>query len=102
MNKIILMCWKCGKDTSQIEVFRSTVCPFCGAFLHVCKACEFYEPGLHYDCRESEIQDRVNDKEKSNFCEYFRVSKKTSSEKEKKSKNSLDAFNALFGGLVCH
>jgi hypothetical protein len=32
----------------------------------------FYEPGAHWDCRET-IPDPVFEKERSNFCDYFRL-----------------------------
>jgi hypothetical protein len=37
-----------------------------------CKNCTFYEVGAHWDCRET-IPDPVFDKERSNFCDYFRL-----------------------------
>lgn len=49
--------------------FRDT-CPRCGRDLHVCRNCRFYERGAYNDCRESQAE-RVLDKEKANFCEYF-------------------------------
>jgi len=50
---------------------RREQCPFCGTDLHVCLNCVFYEPGAYNDCRESQAE-RVVDKSRSNFCDYFR------------------------------
>ncbi|OJF76246.1 MAG: hypothetical protein BKP49_08115 [Treponema sp. CETP13] len=92
------MCWKCGKET-KINGFvsRSDVCPNCGADIRSCKNCVFYEPGAHYDCHET-IDELVTDKERSNFCDYFKLNSIGDSKKNSnKSENSKDAFNKLFG-----
>ncbi|MBP3742079.1 MAG: hypothetical protein J6J00_03755 [Treponema sp.] len=97
-----MICWKCRKEISIEKPVRGDECPFCHADLHVCKACEFYESGAHNDCRESSA-DMVSDKERANFCDYFRVNKKIATggaigEAGGKSKADAarDAFNALF------
>lgn len=91
-----MICWKCQKEI-DVEVFRTTECPSCHAQLHVCKACKFYAPGSHYDCRET-VDDIVTDKERSNFCDSFSYGASTSgSANSDKSKAAKDAFNALFG-----
>ena len=81
-----MLCWKCKKE-------------ICHASLHVCKGCQHYESGAHYDCKEPSV-DLVSDKERSNFCDAFQVSKKISSSSSSYSVASAkarDAFNALFG-----
>src|SRR5208282_979231 len=65
-------CWRCG---SLIEIgervgFRDC-CPKCDRPLHVCRNCGFYDPGYHNQCRET-MAELVADKERANFCEYFR------------------------------
>lgn len=67
-----MICWKCKKEISIEKPVRGDECPLCHADLHVCKACDFYESGAHNDCRESSAE-YVTDKERSNFCDYFRV-----------------------------
>ena len=42
----------------------------CGRDLHCCKQCKFYDPHAYNDCREVSAE-RVVDKERANFCEYF-------------------------------
>lgn len=69
-----MICWKCRKEIAVEKPVRGDECPFCHADLHVCKACNFYESGAHNDCRESSAE-LVLDKERSNFCDYFCVSK---------------------------
>ncbi|MCR5189277.1 MAG: hypothetical protein K6C97_10105 [Treponema sp.] len=93
------MCWKCKKEFEMDSVYRTSECPFCHADLHACKGCQHYEAGAHYDCKEPSV-DLVSDKEKSNFCDAFQVSKKidaSSSSSSDASSKARDAFNALFG-----
>ena len=102
-----MICWKCKKEISVETIGRSDCCPLCTADLHVCKACEFYESGAHNDCRESSAE-FVNDKERSNFCDYFKLKKALLSaasgsvggqgaQGEDKAAAARNAFNALFG-----
>ena len=96
-----MICWKCKKEIPIEKPVRGDECPLCHADLHVCKACEFYESGSHNDCRESSA-DMVTDKERSNFCDYFRVKKdcrvgNAGASGEDKAAAARNAFNALFG-----
>lgn len=118
-----MICWKCGKEIALSSVQRSDECPFCHVDLHSCRGCDFYSSLSHNDCRESSA-DMVADKERANFCDYFRVKKallnesqaeKSSADsseaarsaaaalfgdasiKKEDSKSAKDAFNALFG-----
>ncbi len=79
-------------------VGRSDVCPSCGADVRCCKNCQWYEPGSHYDCHES-IDQQVTDKERSNFCDYFKLNAKAGNTvgKTDKAAEARNAFNALFG-----
>ena len=92
-----MICWKCHKDTNIEKPVRGDECPFCHADLHVCKACEFYDSGSHNDCRESSAE-FVSDKERGNFCDYFRASTKgvTGAGGIDKAAAARDAFNSLF------
>lgn len=93
------MCWKCKRAIRSSEkIFRTSVCEFCGADLHVCRNCTFDSPGAHYDCRET-VEELVADKERANFCAAFspRADFATADDKAAKAR---DAFNSLFGGIV--
>ncbi|MBI5446841.1 MAG: hypothetical protein HY900_37205 [Deltaproteobacteria bacterium] len=68
-----MSCAKCGAALPAGEVSRRAECPSCGADLHACVQCEFYAPGAYNDCREPQAE-RVVDKERANFCDYFRPS----------------------------
>jgi len=65
-------CHRCGAEVTLDRVGARDVCERCNAYLHCCRNCEFYEVGVHNDCREpnSEV---VADKEEGNFCDYFRL-----------------------------
>jgi hypothetical protein len=76
------------------KVGRTETCPFCDSDLHCCLNCEFYDPGVYNDCRETQAE-RVLNKDSSNFCDYFSFgdepdSKYASGETGKKSRNPLD------------
>jgi hypothetical protein len=53
-------------------VGRRDTCPSCMADIRCCKMCQFYDPKAYNECRESSA-DRVQDKEKANFCDYFKI-----------------------------
>ena len=65
-------CFSCKKILKRAEnvVGRRECCPFCGADLHVCLNCLHYDPAAYNQCRETQAE-RVLDKNRSNFCEYF-------------------------------
>ena len=66
-------CWSCGQALGPLEYGRQDSCPKCGRDTRVCKGCIHYERGANNDCREPQAE-RVVDKEKSNFCDYFKPS----------------------------
>ena len=51
---------------------RRDECPACGADLHVCRMCEFYDTSVAKSCREP-VAEEVTDKERAHFCDYFRA-----------------------------
>ncbi len=70
-----LICYKCKKplsETYKILVGRRDSCPSCMADIRCCKMCVFYDPKAYNECRENSA-DRVQDKEKANFCDYFKI-----------------------------
>ncbi len=69
-------CWNCGFTLTPFDYGRGDRCAQCGRDTRVCKGCEFYEKGIHNDCREPQAE-RVVDKEKSNFCDYFKPARST-------------------------
>lgn len=64
-------CWNCGQGLTALEYGRQDSCPKCGRDTRTCKGCEHYDPASNNACRES-LADHVAEKEKANFCDYFR------------------------------
>lgn len=48
------------------------VCEKCGSDLHCCKNCVFYSLSVYNECKETQA-DRILDKEKANYCDYFKA-----------------------------
>jgi hypothetical protein len=84
-----------------VGVGRRDACDSCGRDLRVCLNCEFYDANANRQCREPAISEAVRDKDRANFCDYFRVSVKISGESsggQKKSEQDLarEALASLF------
>ena len=79
-----MRCWHCGRATEVVERvgFRHE-CEGCGRALHVCRNCEFYDASYNNACRENQAE-RVVDKERFNFCEYFAPASGNASIKDSK------------------
>jgi hypothetical protein len=56
--------------------------------------CQFYDPKAYNECRESSA-DRVVEKEKANFCDYFKIGS-AGSEAEKQRQDAMAKAAALF------
>ena len=64
-------CWSCGQALGVLDYGRADICIQCGRDTKTCKGCEFYDRSLNNQCRESQA-DVVAEKERSNFCDYFK------------------------------
>lgn len=68
-----MKCWKCNTDLPDPPLgklsFRA-LCDHCLAWLHSCKNCKNYQPGLPNNCRIPGTE-FISDRESSNFCEEF-------------------------------
>lgn len=95
------VCFACGASFDpDLEIFRSTTCPNCGKDAHVCLNCRFYDKLVHMECRES-IAEPVAQKDRSNFCEYFKLYAGTGPRPaaDDRTDNSREAVKRLFGDL---
>src|SRR2546428_795686 len=52
MALVAVRCQGCGTVADVERVGTRDVGARCTAYLHCCRNCAFYEPGLHNDCRE--------------------------------------------------
>ena len=91
-----VVCYQCSK---QVELehkinFREE-CLYCHADLHICLNCRFYDESAYNECRESSAE-KVKDKEKNNYCEYFDPSHKNTKSQLTKKDTQLKAAEALF------
>lgn len=50
---------------------RGDECPNCHTDLHCCYNCTHYDRSAYNECREPQAE-RVVDKDRRNFCDYFR------------------------------
>jgi hypothetical protein len=95
----MISCWRCGADIADdlFPLRREEVCGECDADLHVCKLCVFYNPSVSDACDEP-IAPQVTNKERANFCDYFKPSasayRAKSNDEASRSRAELDA---LFG-----
>lgn len=91
----MLVCHHCGKSVETGEtVGRRDDCPHCGWDLHVCYNCRHYDRSVYNECRETQAE-RVLEKGKANFCDFFSPSadKKTGGvSKEDEAKSKLDSL----------
>jgi len=67
-----MLCYCCKKEVAVDgnTVRRSDSCPNCGSDLRVCKNCSFYDERVYNECSEHNAE-RVVDKTKASFCEFF-------------------------------
>ena len=94
MSQIKLQCFDCQKEIEIPREFsRREECPECGADIHACKNCVFYDESSYNDCRESSA-DVFPEKERANHCDYFQISSELKSQSSKE--DLLSAAEALF------
>lgn len=91
------ICFHCQKEmTLEGKVSRQDQCPHCGSPLHCCRNCEFYDEHAHNRCREPQAE-YVSDRERSNFCEYFRFRSTDANRSQADAKQKAKAeWEALF------
>jgi len=95
-----LVCWKCGASLAELSLplRRLDECPQCHAELHVCKLCEWYSVSVAKHCRET-VAEEVKDKERANFCDYFKPRADAYSAANLDAATKAHAeLDALFGG----
>ena len=65
-------CFHCNAvlDVPAGPVGRSATCASCDSDIRVCLNCQFYDPNSYNECSEP-MAERVVDKDRANFCDYF-------------------------------
>lgn len=92
-------CHNCGKSLdleSATSTGRRDECPHCDADLHVCLNCRYFDESVYNQCKEPQAE-RVLDKGRSNFCDYFEFSTRHGGESKSLSKeDQRKALDSLF------
>jgi hypothetical protein len=89
-----ITCFSCGQVIPLLGIVgRRDECHKCRADLHACKNCLHYDPKAYNECREPSA-DVVQEKERSNFCDYFTPGEGKGP--EDKAKDLRAAAEALF------
>lgn len=65
-----LNCYHCGSPIAENNLGRQDTCEKCGRDTRVCRNCKHYDRSHNNECREEQAQ-RVVEKEKATFCEWF-------------------------------
>lgn len=89
------LCYRCGTEAALERVGARDVCERCRAYLHCCRNCSFYEPGVHNDCREPNAE-LVAEKEQGNFCDFFRFAESGTRPRSESPGNARTKLDALF------
>lgn len=91
-------CYRCGAALTALSLpfSRQDECPECRNYLHVCKMCVHYDPHVPRQCREDGAED-VKEKERPNFCDWFRPSNAAFNADRKADEDAARAaLDALF------
>ncbi len=91
-------CFSCGQPlglAAGTNVPRGEICNHCGYDVRVCLNCQHYESSAYNQCKEP-IAERVVDKDRSNFCDYFRLAGLSAQKKDDARESALKKLDALF------
>jgi hypothetical protein len=84
-------CTTCGASL-QVGITIDSRCPKCGADLHACRQCTYFDPGARFECRQP-IPARIVNKQARNSCDLFAA--RTVVERETSSSGPTDARQAF-------
>jgi hypothetical protein len=91
-----MICHHCRNEV-KVEGFisRTDDCPHCGSDIRCCLNCDSYDPGAHNRCREPQAE-WVTDREKANFCDYFKPNKRKTAGTKTATIDARSDFENLF------
>lgn len=91
------ICHACLKALEiKPPVGRQDSCVFCGSDLHCCLNCVFHAAEAYNECHESQAE-RVIEKGRGNFCDYFVFRDTAPDLKKKEARESARArLESLF------
>jgi hypothetical protein len=89
-------CYRCNSGLDiRGAVGRRDECPSCGAEVRCCRNCAHFDAAYHNQCREPQAERQV-EKERANFCEYFRLASPGRRQVERPSAAARRDLDALF------
>ena len=91
----VFRCRDCGQEVESTEVEPSAVCARCGAALHACVQCRFFDPSARWECR-APIPAPIRSKTKANECEHYGTRRVLELGGERPDDDPRSAFDALF------
>jgi len=88
-------CFSCDHaiDSSGLPA-RGDTCVSCDADVKVCLNCAFFDDSAYNECHETEAE-RVVEKDRSNFCEFFNFND-SAGKKTKEEFDNLEDLKDLF------
>ena len=94
-----LSCYRCGASLEELTppISRQDECPSCTVYLHVCRMCQFFDPGVPKQCTEDDAEE-VFEKERVNFCEWYKPSPVAFDPRQAQEENrARNQLASLFG-----
>lgn len=68
---LVFACRSCGEKRRELEDLRfDSKCEKCGAALHACAQCAYFDPAVRWECTQP-IPERVAAKKLANTCAFF-------------------------------
>ncbi|PIR20179.1 MAG: hypothetical protein COV45_07490 [Deltaproteobacteria bacterium CG11_big_fil_rev_8_21_14_0_20_47_16] len=90
------VCVGCGTPIDEpLPISRQAHCKKCTADFHACRQCYWYDTHVAKQCREP-MADWVADKEKANFCDYFKLNEKKFVTVDDRTESAKEALEKLF------
>ncbi len=90
------VCVVCGTEVvEELPISRRAHCQKCVADIHACRQCFWYDLHAAKQCREP-MAEWIAEKEKANFCDYFKLNEKTDVVADTKSDAAKELLKTLF------
>ena len=94
-----MICHFCkGEIVIKDRVARTAECPSCNADVHCCLNCANYDTSASNRCREP-LAEWVSDRERANFCDYYRPNQMAVPARAKGQSGPLDEARSAFENL---
>ena len=95
-GETVFRCRDCGTAADASSIGLDDACDRCGAALHACVNCRFFDPSARWECC-ADIREPVRGKAAANRCDQWQP--KLVSEHGEKRSSGPDAARAAFDDL---